>query len=126
MASTPEPPGPPVAIFTSAEGGERAGELITWIEEDTTELLRSRGVLDYRKACVTGGGVMIVHRNLEVGAFKVGIRRVNPKALAISPRNLDGVQRIGRMTIRMEYVPSYPPGVRVTVQRPHVWRASPE
>ena len=35
---------------------------------------------------------MIVHRNLEVPALKVGVRGSDPVAFAISPRNLEDVQ----------------------------------
>ena len=72
---------------------EQQGGAVTWIEEDATQFLRSRGILCYREACIPGRTVMIVHRNLEVPASKVRIRRINPEALTISPRNLGEFQR---------------------------------
>ena len=68
------------------------GEKITWIEEDASQFLCSGGILDYREVCITSRTVVIIHRNLEVPALKVGIRRVNPEALTVSPRKLEGVQ----------------------------------
>ena len=67
--------------------------LITWIEEDATKLLGSgRRVLCHREACITGRAVMIVHRDLEVSTLEIWIGRVEPKALAASPRNLQYTQ----------------------------------
>ena len=50
--------------FTSTKGREQKVGSITWIEEDGTELLGSRGILDYRKTCIASRGVVIVHRDL--------------------------------------------------------------
>ena len=91
MVSIPEPPGPPVAVQCQRKvmGGR---ETITWIEEDAPEFLRSRGILDHCKSCITSRTVVIVHRNLEIPALKVGIRGSNAKALTASPRKLGDVQ----------------------------------
>jgi hypothetical protein len=66
---------------------------ITWIEEDGAQLLRSsRGVLDYREPCRSSRAVVIVHRNIEGCTFQVGVRRIDPEALATAPRNLQDIQ----------------------------------
>jgi hypothetical protein len=68
-------------------------ERITWVEEDGAQFLRSsRGVLDYREPCRSGRAVVIVHRNIEVCTFQVGVRGIDPEALAIPPRNLQDIQ----------------------------------
>ena len=43
---------------------------MTWVKEEGALLLRSGGnILDDRKACRSGGAIMIVHRNLEGSAL---------------------------------------------------------
>jgi len=76
----------------SAENYGQGAERMTWIEEDCAQPLLRRRVLDHRETRIAGGAVMIVHRNLEVSALEAGIRRINSKALAASPRNLKGTQ----------------------------------
>ena len=63
-------------------------ELITWVEEHSARFLGNRGVLDYRKTCIAGRGAVIVHRDLDVRALKVGTLGVNPEVLTAPPRNL--------------------------------------
>ena len=65
---------------------------MTWIEEDGAQPLRSRRVLDHCETRIAVGAVMIVHRNLEVSALEAGICRINSKALAASPGDLNDVQ----------------------------------
>lgn len=76
----------------STEGHELQEGSATWVEEDASRPLCSRGILDYSEACVASRTVVIVHRNLEVPALKVGVRGSDPVAFAISPRNLEDVQ----------------------------------
>ena len=65
---------------------------MTWIKEDATEFRRGRSILDYGKACITSGAVLIVHRNLEVRTLEVGIRGVDPEVVTTSPRYLEDIQ----------------------------------
>ena len=72
---------------------ERRTERITWVEEDGALLIwNSRGVLDYRQTCCSGGAVVITHWNFEVPASQVGIRGVDPEALTTAPRDLEDIQ----------------------------------
>ena len=78
--------------MTLAKGDKLRVESVTWIEEDSTQFLGRRGVLYDREACIAGRAVMIIHRNFEVPALKVGICGVDPEAPTASPRNLKGIQ----------------------------------
>ena len=89
--STPKPPGPPVTVLL-VTGQEKKVEYFTWVEEDGTQLLRCRSILNYRKARVANRTVVIVHWDLEISALEVGVRGINTEYLAASPRNLEGVQ----------------------------------
>ena len=92
MASSPEPPGPPVKNGISGRLRTRDGA-ITWVEEDGTQPFgSSRGVLDHCKACRPGGAVVIIHRNFVVCTFQVGVRGIDSEALAAGPRDLQNVQ----------------------------------
>jgi hypothetical protein len=62
---------------------------MTWIEEDGAQLLGSSpDVLDHREACGSGEDVVVVHRNIKGSTLQIGIRGIDPEALAATPRNL--------------------------------------
>ena len=61
---------------------------MTWIEEEATQFIRGRSVLDYCETRIPGRAIVIVHRNLKIPALKVGIRGVDSKDFAASPRDL--------------------------------------
>ena len=92
MNVIPEPPGPPTKCVTNTGSRRRVGvKLVTWVEKDGTQLLHSRGVLDHSEARISCGVVAIVHRNLEIPALVVRIRRNNPKVITTPPRNLGDI-----------------------------------
>jgi hypothetical protein len=65
---------------------------ITWVDEDGTLLRSSCGILDHCEACRPGGGVVVVHRNIEGSALEVGVRGINSKASTTAPRDLQDIQ----------------------------------
>jgi predicted transcriptional regulator len=67
-------------------------ESFTWIEEEPALPIPSGCVFCDRNACIASGAIVIVHRDLDVCALEVGIGGIKPKALATSPRNLEGIQ----------------------------------
>ena len=71
---------------------QRTGR-VTWVKEDGAQLIwNSRGVLDRRQTCRSGGAVVVIHWNLEVPASQIWIRGVDPEALTAAPRNLEDIQ----------------------------------
>ena len=65
---------------------------MTWIEEEATQLLRGRSVLDYCETSIPSRAIVIVHRDLKVSALKVGIRGIDSKNFTPSPRDLRSIQ----------------------------------
>ena len=61
---------------------------MTKIEEEATQLLRGRSVLDYCETSIPSRAVVVVHRDLKVPALKVGIRGIDSKSFATFPRDL--------------------------------------
>ena len=65
---------------------------ITWIEKDGPHLLPGRGQLDHREACIAGGAIVIIHRDLQVRTFQTGIRDIRTKTLTTPPGDLQHAQ----------------------------------
>ena len=61
---------------------------MTWIEEKVTQLLRGRSVLDYCETSIPSRAVVVVHWDLKIPALKAGIRGIDSKSFATSPRDL--------------------------------------
>ena len=75
---------------------------VTWIEKDGPHLLPSRRQLDHSEARTACGVIVIIHWDVQVPAFQVGIRGIRGKALTTPPGDLRRTQRGRRATIGRE------------------------
>ena len=68
--------------------------LFTWIDEEGTLLLWSgRCVLDHSEACLSGGVIVVVHRNLKSSALQVGVCGIDCEAPTATPSDLQDIQK---------------------------------